>query len=82
MATTLERASFGNGLGAKINLKFDVPTGIVPGTALTITTPPLNGSKVVTCNVVRLLPYGSAVAEVTSVPTSGLLVIPKGSAVA
>lgn len=81
MATTLERASFANQLGAHINLKFDNPAGIAAGQTLTVTTPPLNGAKAITMFVEKLLPFGSASGMVLSIPVSGVLLLPKGSAV-
>jgi hypothetical protein len=80
MATTLERDSFAAPIGAVIQLKFDNPTGIAAGNTLTVTKP---DGTTLAGTVTMLLPYGSAKVRVTACSKpSGMLRLPKGSAVA
>lgn len=82
MATTLERATFANQVGAHINLKVLAIGTIAVGNTLTITTTPLTGSKIATVIVEKLLPFGSLGARVVTTPVSGILLFPLGSGVA
>jgi hypothetical protein len=81
MATTLERASFANQPGMRVNLKLNAMGTIAVGDTLTVTTlPPY--SKVMTCIVRKFLPFGSLKASVLTTAVSGILILPKGSSVA
>lgn len=79
MATTLERASFGKPNSGWLNVKFDNAAGIAAAQTLTFTRG--DGATVVGV-VQKLLPYGSAYVSVTSSNRpSGVLLLPKGTAV-
>ena len=80
MATTLERASFSSPLNGWIKVKFDNATGIAAGNTLTFTKA---DGAILTGTVQKLLPYGSAYVNVATVNRpSGILLLPKGTAVA
>jgi hypothetical protein len=80
MATTLERASFGNPISGWIKVKFDNPAGIAAGNTLTFTKA---DGAILTGTVTRLLSSSSAYVNVlTSNRPSGVLLLPKGTAVA
>jgi hypothetical protein len=80
MATTLSRASFAAPLGHYVRLKFVDPTGIAVANSLTVTK--ADGTTL-SGTVTQLLPFGRAVLKVTACSKpSGMLLLPKGSAVA
>lgn len=73
MATTLERASFAGQIGSQIVLKLVDATGIAVGASIPIGS---SGTGVVT----QILPYNSVRVRITAGPTSGALLIPRGTA--
>ena len=83
MATTgtfLERASFANQAGGRVNLKLVSITGVAVGDTMTVTKP--DGSTLQ--GVVKKFIGGAGVklgVTIVNKP-SGLLLLPKGSAVA
>jgi hypothetical protein len=79
MATTLERNAWIHGKSSHTNLKFVALGTIAVGNNLTLTTPK---GQIVLATVEDLRPYGSAKVKITQVPTSGILVLPKNTAVA
>lgn len=78
MATTLERNAWIHGKNSHTNLKFVAPGTIAVGNNLTLTTPK---GKIVLATVEQLRPYSGAKVKITQVPTSGILVLPKNTAV-
>ena len=82
MATTgtnLERASFGNQPGGKVNLTLASTAGVVVGDTMTVTT--ANGA--VTGTVLKFLgSTGLRLKVATMTRPSGTLIYPKGSPVA
>jgi hypothetical protein len=80
MATTLERYSFAKPINSYVRLKVVDPTGIAVGNSLTVTKP---DGTTLTGTVNQLLPLGQLVLKVTaSSKPSGMLLLPKGSAIA
>lgn len=80
MPTTLERSTFATPIGGTIRVKYDNPTGIAVGASQVITKP---DGTTLTGTVQQILPYGSAMLSVIACSKpSGMLILPKGSAVA
>jgi hypothetical protein len=78
--TTLERASFANQAGGRVNLTLVTTAGVAVGDTMTVTKP--DGSTL-TGQVKKFIGSTGLKLGVTSVSKpSGLLLLPKGSTVA
>ena len=81
LATSLTRAAFIEPPNTLFNCKLLSDTGATPGTTITLTTPALNGAKVVTAVIKQNLPFGRVRCMPVTIPPSGIQVLPKGTSV-
>ena len=81
LATSLIRAAFIEPPNTLFNCKLASDTGATVGLTITLTTPAVNGAKVVTAKIVYNLPNGRVRCMPVTIPPSGIQILPKGTTV-
>jgi hypothetical protein len=81
LATSLSRAAFIEPLNTLFNAKLLSDAGATVGLTITLTTPAVNGAKVVTAVIRQNLPNGRVRCMPATIPTSGIQILPKGTSV-
>jgi hypothetical protein len=81
LATALSRAAFIEPPNTLFNCKLLSGTGATPGVTITLTTPAVNGAKVVTALIQQVLPNGRIRCMPVTIPPSGIQILPKNTTV-
>jgi hypothetical protein len=81
LATALSRAAFIEPPNTLFNCKLLSDTGATVGLTITLTTPALYGSKVVTAVIKQNLPFSRVRCMPVTIPLSGIQILPKGTQV-